>query len=179
MIFICDHSKMSILTSAARDMAVDEPTMNYHVNLSNDRLITIARVLGMEELQPAISNEEAMQRLGLDLDPVIVGILGSDKTYLLNSPAPENTEKMQSCEICGKPVKSKRSKTCSDECKAERTRRYQREYMRKIHSGGDIEKVEDAMSGDPSPLSLEGEETFSIPDWGLDPGDEPIRVGGL
>jgi len=174
MIFICDHSKMNILTQAARDMAVDEPMMNYHVNLSNDRLITIARVLGMEELQPAISNEEAMKRLGLDLDVVTVGVLGSDKTYILNSPAPENTEKMPACEICGKPVNSKRQKVCSDECRAEKQRRYARDYYNRKDKN-----PEDAGGGDPSPLSLEGEETFSLPAWGLDPGDEPIRADEL
>jgi len=166
MIFICDHSKMSILTSAARDMAVDEPSMSYHVNLSNDRLITIARVLGMEELQPAISNEEAMQRLGLDLDVVTIPNIDP-------APAQDITTGMPACEICGKPVSSKRQKTCSDECRAEKQRRYARDYYNRKDKN-----PEDA-GGETSPLSLEGEETFSIPAWGLDPGDEPIRAGGL
>jgi len=144
MIFICDRSKMSILIQVARDIGLDDPTMSYHVNLSDDRLITIARVLGMEELHPAISNEEAMERLGLVLDPV-----------------PENSEKMPVCEICGKPVKTKRQRVCSDECRAEKQQRYQREYR--------MRKAKEANSETVNPLAV----------WGSNPGDEPVRAGGL
>lgn len=143
MIFICDRSKMNILIQAARDMGLDDPTLSYHVNLSDDRLITIARVLRMEELQPAISNEEAMERLGLDLDP-----------------APENSEKMPACEICGKPVKAKRQKVCSDECRAEKQRRYAREYK--------LRKAKEAGSEPVNPLAV----------LVSNPGDEPVRAGG-
>lgn len=141
MRFICDREQYDVLDRAAVALSIDLPATQRTIELEDTRLISIAQALGLEKLAPAISNEEAMQRLGVlpaAVDPV--------------SPAPENAEAMPACEICGKLTASKRHKTCSIECQLEKNRRYSREYMRKRSGHADADNVEDAGGGDEAPL---------------------------
>ncbi|MHB0922586.1 MAG: hypothetical protein ACYC3H_01300 [Bellilinea sp.] len=157
MRFVCDDQRFDVLDRAAIALSIDLSGVQKFIELDDQRLISIAQSLGMEELAQANSNEDA---------PVLSVSTQSGATA--DVPA---------CEICGKPVASKRAKICSEECKREKSRRYAREYMRKIHANTDIEKPEDAGGGTP-PLSS-SEPVIPMPEWGSDPGDEPVRANGL
>lgn len=141
MRFVCDNPKLDVLDRAAVALSVDLPGAQQFIELDDERLIAIARTLGMEEMSQVNSNKIA---------PV-----------LSVSPQSEVSTDMPACEICGKPVSSKRQRVCSDECRAEKQRRYAREYQRR--------KAQEAGSEPESPLA----------EWGSDPGDEPVRAGGL
>lgn len=151
MRFVCDHIQIKILVDSAEVLEIEKPNLKTYTELEDDRLITIARTLGMEELAPVDGDNPP------EGEPAIeVYVVGEKK------PVFWPTSDMPACEICGKPVKTKRSRVCSEECRQERQRRYAREYQQR-------KAREDAGGGLP-PLS----ET----EWGSDPGDEPVRSSG-
>ena len=113
-----------VLDRAARSLGMDVPGLGTFVELADERLIGIARILGMDELAP--SNEEAMKLLGL------VGYVHAVEAETeTETPGEVIQDKaaVRNCEICGQPYE-KRNKTCSPECEVERKKRYNREYQR-------------------------------------------------
>lgn len=169
MKFVCEDQTFSILEAASVTLGVVYPKLKKFVELEDTRLITIAQSLGMEELAPGNVDPESGLEFCRD---------GIRLPIRADSPAPENAAGMPACEICGKPVQSRRHKTCSQECKREKNRRYAREYQMKIHVSPDLEATEDAGGVDDA-LPLPEEESISLQGWGSDPGDEPVRASGL
>ena len=126
MRFECNNESFEVLDRAARTLGMDGPgERRLFIDLADERLIEIAKILGMPQFDPpqihvledfTLTRGEAMQMLDTDSDPM-PEIITAGITPL--------------CEICGQPTAGKRYKICSkEECRSERKKRYNREYQR-------------------------------------------------
>ncbi|HBA90881.1 MAG TPA: hypothetical protein DCZ08_03605 [Anaerolineaceae bacterium] len=136
---------MIILINASEDMILQEVAQHMRIELDNPRLLyeienpdlaAVAIALGGRIFvsEAAEDDREPIGILPTEPDPepgravVKTVVRGTGKAKPLTL-----TETVKTCVICGEPVHIKRHKTCSAECEAERKKRYNRDYQRKLH----------------------------------------------
>ncbi|MHB0964848.1 MAG: hypothetical protein ACYC36_00205 [Bellilinea sp.] len=162
---------MKILINASEDMILQEVAQHMRIELDSPRLLYEIKNPELAAVAIALGGHLIVTDAEEDREPI--GILPSEP-----KPEPERavvktvvkgtgkskpliiTEDARICEICGQQVYEKRHKTCSAECEAERKKRYNREYQRRLHEkaislrGKKAKPTEMGDAGsEPSPLS--------------------------
>lgn len=161
MKFVCSERHFNVLDDAAIALGMEAPGTMTFVDLTDDRLIGIARLLGMEQLVtnadlakgvylPTVESTVTEEpgdgiQINRDMPPAIRKNGGVNVTIEPVITDPEKVDELAAevaagladkpvyghCVICNAPIYEKRHTTCSKKCLQEKARRYAKEYARK------------------------------------------------
>lgn len=178
MKFLLKGDALNILERVAVEIRAEKPTTETILDVRDYRLLPVVQLLGLEELVSVTALEDASQMREVNdptPDRVSEDTGDGDETLVrtkhsvvaVSISSLKEAGEMPVCEICGKPVQSRRQKTCSAECKAEKQRRYARGYYHREKPERELETVEteDAGSVDPSPLPEQAETMSFSGEW--------------